>query len=69
MSELFTNPDAAAAAAAAYAPGAGVAGSNSGVGGVGVGVGGVGAVGAIRESPLMKIKLEQQHAPELPHED
>ncbi|XP_039488267.1 protein bric-a-brac 2 isoform X1 [Drosophila santomea] len=25
--------------------------------------------GAIRESPLMKIKLEQQHATELPHED
>ncbi|XP_017059866.1 protein bric-a-brac 2 isoform X2 [Drosophila ficusphila] len=25
--------------------------------------------GSIRESPLMKIKLEQQHAPELPHED
>ncbi|XP_034656646.1 protein bric-a-brac 2 isoform X2 [Drosophila subobscura] len=46
MSELFVNPDAAAAAAAAaaYAP--------------------------VRESPLMKIKLEQQqHATELPHED
>ncbi|KAH8303592.1 hypothetical protein KR018_004685 [Drosophila ironensis] len=56
MSELFANPDAAAAAAAAaaYAPGAS---------------GGGGGAGGIRESPLMKIKLEQQHATELPHED
>ncbi|KAH8259243.1 hypothetical protein KR026_001108 [Drosophila bipectinata] len=56
MSELFANPDAAAAAAAAaaYAPGA---------------VGGAGGAPGIRESPLMKIKLEQQHATELPHED
>ncbi|XP_070071229.1 protein bric-a-brac 2 isoform X1 [Drosophila takahashii] len=57
MSELFANPDAAAAAAAAaaYAPPGGAGGNGGG--------------GAIRESPLMKIKLEQQHATELPHED
>ncbi|XP_037719718.1 protein bric-a-brac 2 isoform X2 [Drosophila subpulchrella] len=54
MSELFTNPDAAAAAAAAAAYAP---------------PGGAGGGGAIRESPLMKIKLEQQHATELPHED
>ncbi|XP_017066395.1 protein bric-a-brac 2 isoform X2 [Drosophila eugracilis] len=53
MSELFANPDAAAAAAAAAAYA-----PPGGAGG-----------GAIRESPLMKIKLEQQHATELPHED
>jgi len=54
MSELFTNPDAAAAAAAAAAYAP---------------PGGAAGGGAIRESPLMKIKLEQQHATELPHED
>ncbi|XP_036670272.2 protein bric-a-brac 2 isoform X1 [Drosophila suzukii] len=54
MSELFNNPDAAAAAAAAAAYAP---------------PGGAAGGGAIRESPLMKIKLEQQHATELPHED